>query len=463
MKKIYLFAVIAASLAFQACDNQLDIKPKGKTTLNNVTDIELLFNQDWELSQHTANDIDVVAGVCVSLGKNVDAVMANANSLERAYMVYDETLDRGAYCTEDARYNDIYKWANYMNIVIANTPDAKGDAMVKPRLLAEAHIMRAYLHYIAVNIYAGQYDAATAENLGGVAYLDDTSVEYTKEKLTVAQVYEKILADCDDEYISELNDFVKSPARVDKAFGNAVKAKVLFQQKKYAEAIPYINAALSFNDNMEDRSYCAVDFDWTNGEEDLNNIFHISAGLFVHPTMSILSHETLELFEPGDYLKDYADCIDTRGNSYGEGLAYFNCWSCNKNAYGIRTETMHYILGECLIRTGKIREGLAEVDKVRVLHIENPELFVDKFDNEGLTEKQAMKLLQNAKQVECIGEYDTFFDRKRWNSEAAYAETLTRNLGSAGTYSIRPDSPLWIMPFPQTATRYNKTLTQNFK
>ena len=49
----------------------------------------------------------------------------------------------------------------------------------------------------------------------------------------------------------------------------------------------------------------------------------------------------------------------------------------------------------------------------------------------------------------------------RWNTEDAYKETLRKNL-LGQEFELRPDSPLWIFPFPQNATNYNPNLTQNY-
>lgn len=85
-------------------------------------------------------------------------------------------------------------------------------------------------------------------------------------------------------------------------------------------------------------------------------------------------------------------------------------------------------------------------------------------DIDGLTEAQAMSLLQKNKRFEFIKTFENYFDRKRWNSEEAYKATIVRDLTSVGlgTYSISSDSPLWVFPFPMNATKYNKSLTQNF-
>ena len=79
-----------------------------------------------------------------------------------------------------------------------------------------------------------------------------------------------------------------------------------------------------------------------------------------------------------------------------------------------------------------------------------------------MDEKGAMRLMQDAKWIECLGSYENFFDTRRWNSEEAYAKTITRSLGEYGEYSISPDSELWITPFPANATRYNHSLKHNY-
>jgi hypothetical protein len=78
------------------------------------------------------------------------------------------------------------------------------------------------------------------------------------------------------------------------------------------------------------------------------------------------------------------------------------------------------------------------------------------------SEHEAMTHLQRAKFVEQFDTPFNFFDRKRWNTETDYRADVTHRLGSLGTYTLKPESPLWVMPFPVNAIRYNPTLTQNY-
>ena len=118
------------------------------------------------------------------------------------------------------------------------------------------------------------------------------------------------------------------------------------------------------------------------------------------------------------------------------------------NTYGITSDRMYYTLAELFIRTGRIADGMALVNKVR-RHRIHPDQYVDlTADNEA----DAMTLLQNAKWIECISTYENFFDCKRWNTEAAYQRTITRTImdleGNMEMYSIAPDSKLWVLPLP---------------
>ena len=65
--------------------------------------------------------------------------------------------------------------------------------------------------------------------------------------------------------------------------------------------------------------------------------------------------------------------------------------------------------------------------------------------------------------------FHRFFDLKRFNTEQEYAKTTVRtfpvvNVSEAHpqqTYTLRPDSRMYIIPFPKTARDKNPNLTLN--
>ena len=196
--------LLLAACLVTSCDDELDIVPKGKTTLESLTDLESLLNQEWTLEKNPSADILMICGEAEGYALNVPGTMGMKNSLSYAYLTYDETVDREALSTYDYRYQQAYIYINYMNVLISKMPSVKGDEKKKAQCIAEARIMRAYLHWIIANIYAKQYDESTADKEGGIAYVDDIDASSQKQKLTLKETYERILEDCSDELIALL-------------------------------------------------------------------------------------------------------------------------------------------------------------------------------------------------------------------------------------------------------------------
>lgn len=461
--KRYIFLFILPLLC--ACERQLDIVPKGKVTLAKVSELELLLNQEYSLEVLPAVDLGVLAGESLGMFDQVSTVLAQTNTVKYALLAFDEKVDRAVLTTTDARYAAIYKYVNYMNTIIEKMPEAEGDDARKPQLVAEARVMRAYLHWLAACIHARQYDAASAPTDGGIAYVTATDVMEQKQKLTLDETYRHILADVSDSIIALLpQNRGAEVMRADRAWGYAVRAMVLLQMKRYADAIPYARRAIELRPQMFDRSSVKATGAWTQDQTSDNNFLYIGAGVRVCPTAELLALECNSLFESGDYVRLY-DKPDGWSQSYGEsysglsGVLMYMGWGAQCNPYGPTSELLRYVLAECLIRTGDIAGGLTLVDEVRAVRVEDYEPFAAR----GVTtEAEAMALLQRAKWIECLGTVFNFLDVKRWNSEAPYARTVSHRLGANGTFRLQPESPLWVFPFPVNAVRYNDSLTQNY-
>lgn len=475
MKKIYSILVSAMLLGTAtSCDDKLEIKPYGQSTLDTVDELETLLNAMPFISLGGSDYFDLEA-LCNNIYRPWNGVadyMVNDNSLRYAYFAYDENIDRADLTDSDSRYSTIYNSINSMNTVISKVPGASGGtAEKKDQLVAEAKILRAWYHFLLVNIYAKQYDQANAADLGGIPYVNNTNVSEQKTKLSLEETYRHILEDCSDEVIADLIQAnVPNVNRFGADFGFGVRARVLFQMKNYTEALTYANKALAINSRIDNRAGVASNGTWILDYDSPNNY------LLIYQNNSNLgdlygrlaSPEVVACIDPNDYVFKYYKAEPYMDPAWGDPYPTVpdGCLQCNisdarVNVWGLRSESMYYIAAECNIRAGKIKEGMQMIDRVRTNRIENPELFADKT---GLNEAQAMKLLQDSKRYEFFWTFENFFDRKRWNSEDAYKTTIVRDLTSVGlgTYSIGPDSPLWVFPFPMNATKYNSSLTQNY-
>ncbi|MCM1076398.1 MAG: RagB/SusD family nutrient uptake outer membrane protein [Bacteroides sp.] len=466
IKKI-MFALLGAMSLFSSCDDKLDIVPRGMSTLYTVEDLAAMLNQEWRIFDSDF-DFEMLDGNIFAYYSTPAEVYANKFTVEYAFIFGDESVDRVALCENDYRYSEIYQNIRNCNIAVSKLPDAVGDEDQKARFIAQGRILRAWFHFLAVNLFAAQYDEATADKTGGIAYVDNLNSGEQKTKLTVAQVYDHILNDCTDDIIAALSTTpTNDPFRFEADFGYAVRARVLFQMKRYEEAAQYARKAIAINPTIADRSVIAETGVWEANFNDDNNYMFILSNYITN--MSELSWKTLTpeflaLYEKGDYVRDYSNSDEWMG--YDEilvgapgSMCFYGSGAPRVNVWGIRAEQMYYVLGESLIRTGHIDEGLGEVDKVRTLRI-HPNYYKP-FKGTVSTEKEAMTLLRRAKRVECLMTVENFFDNKRLNTEPEYAEDVIHNVGEYGTAVVKPNSKLWIYPFPMNATNFNPSLTQN--
>lgn len=464
MKRLsYIFAALLSTLV-SSCD--MDIVPKGQSTLEKTTDLELLMNVKT-ISESPFTRLGLV--VNESYGgelSTIETQISNENTTAAILLTYNEKLDLAPLANKDNIYSDIYEYVNYMNVILSKIDAASGDENRKAAIKAEAKVTRAYFLCLAANIYAKQYDEATVDGQGGIAYPETPDVD-VKPQLPLKECYEKMLEDCSDENIAQLLDNA-NVNRITKAGGYAVRSFVLFQMKRYDEALTYAEKAIALNGNIEDRSAIAETGAWVLLPSAENNFFYISpyADQWWSPVWEVLSPESAALFEKGDYVKDYAFSgyfayWDSFYGMYLTGIVgalWATGYDTYTNPWGLTVEQMMYLAAECHIRKGNVAQGLDLVNRVRKfrIHPDNYQpLAADNADD-------AMAQLQRAKFIECIGSFWNFVDRRRWNTEDKYRKTVTRDLQTSGKYSIAPESKLWVMPFPLRVTQNNPTFKQNY-
>ena len=160
---LFVISQFMLGVAFTSCEDKLDITPKGKVTLSSVDELELLLNQEYLLGDFPSDNIGILAGESVGTFDQVSAVLSQKNTVKYALMAFDESVDRATLTTVDERYNNIYKYINYMNTVITKMDKATGDESKKTPLVAEARVMRAWVHFLAAVIHAPQYYRAEGQ------------------------------------------------------------------------------------------------------------------------------------------------------------------------------------------------------------------------------------------------------------------------------------------------------------
>jgi hypothetical protein len=281
----------------------------------------------------------------------------------------------------------------------------------------------------------------------------------------VQEVYDFILADL--KAALDLNSLPDKPVtlmRVGKAFALAVEAKVRMSIRDFDGAMAAATASLAIQNTLEDHRDCQVaedmfgmpgpffDRPMMKGAEDL---FYSAPSYLL---MQALTPEMVDAFEPGSILHNTIERMDYMAlGMYGLSTEIVSVvfTSAFLNATGLSTVDMYLVQAECKLRANDVPGAMAILNMIR-------EKRVDTYTAIPTTDaSDAFTLLKQVTRTECWYGPKHFISLKRWNTEDAYKTTIRKTL-LGENYELRPDSPLWVFPFPQNATGYNPNLTQNY-
>ncbi|MEQ2976024.1 RagB/SusD family nutrient uptake outer membrane protein [Butyricimonas faecihominis] len=470
------------------CSDFTEIDPKGKNTLNRMEDLDLVLNYTYSLS---------VSEVCYFVNDefpgftNIPTLInQNIKTLEYAYFTWDESVDRVTLTESDYKYTRLYEIIGQVaNPVLLNVDVASGDRVLADRLKAEALVLRAWCHYLLVNFYAKAYNPATAETDPGIVYaLETDDMAAPNEKLTVAKVYEMILADLNAALDLGSLPVVPNKMRVGLSFAYAVKAKVLMSIRDYDGAFAAAEESLKLNNSI-DNYYDLIAPETMLGTgmlEFTRPYFTCEEELFETPSMYLSVAFTPEMwnaFEEGHIIPDYILTDESilgypaEGNMYyGLDVPVLYSFNVYYSPFGLTTVDMYLVQAECYIREGNLTDAMDLLNRIREKRIS-----VDKYvEKTAATSTEAFAYLKQVSRTENFATPKNYINLKRWNTETAYQETLRRVIeytentyDESGSvidskecvreYILAPDSPLWIFPFPQNATLHNPNLTQNYE
>lgn len=476
MKKILTIMCFSSVLGIllPACRKFTEITPKGSNILNRVSDLDLLLNYNFSAGDANSAqaafspyDASNLVNDTYAYSTNIPSVISSKpQTLNYAYTVYDETVDRKTLAVTDVKYEKLYFIINNIcNVILKNADNAAGDRTKANQYKAEAYILRAYLHYLLVNYYAKAYDPATAATDGGIPYVkEDNIASQPNKKSSVAEVYANIQADINAGL--QLNSLPKIPAnnmRVGQGFAYAVKALTLLTVRNYKDALAAANESLSINSTLNDDRLFAPVGTQRFGKPVMtapDNLFYM--GLQGSPLISTPSLEiTNHYYEPGNIIHHYVKPYYSAGNPFS-GIPESKLWLSSGTIYaintaGLTTSDTYLIKAECLARTGELSGAVDIINNIRQKRI-HPDVYEPVSAD---TEAGVMALLMRTARIEFLYTMKNFLHIKRWNTEAAYRQTISRTINGVD-YTLEPGSDLYIFPFPQSATNYNSYLTQNY-
>ncbi|MDX6188032.1 RagB/SusD family nutrient uptake outer membrane protein [Flavobacterium sp. Fl-318] len=242
MKSNKLIILIAFTLFFASCENDLEIEPKQREdatlTLSTEAGVTNVLTGTYALAANgnayggrvlLYGDLLGVTGVTATTDFRWRGTFGELSQMYNKLMLANNVIIQGTY----ARY---YQIINASNTVIENIDKVK-DPDRRATMIGEANFLRSLAYFDLVRFFAKPYESGKANTQLGVVIrpkaIYDFNVDLSKERSTVDEVYKVIIDGLNLAYtnLPEENDFY-----ADKYSAKALLARVYLQQGNYPAA-----------------------------------------------------------------------------------------------------------------------------------------------------------------------------------------------------------------------------------
>ena len=454
-------------LTVTSCEEYTDVTPKGALVIETAAqfyEMVSLPNRGYPINnfQYLSDDQWMKESNVIGITPNVDIIN----------FTFDETADRVSLIKTSSFYNQAYSYINRWNTIITLVDNSKGEESTKQLAKAEAKINRAYDHFLLINTYAKGYNPQTAATDGGICIMDKFDLEAQPAKSTVAQVYDFIQKDIEDAlpYLQEKPLDVYHPSL---AFAYAFKAKVHLFKREITKAREAAEKSLSYNNQIFDMvAYSkqggptVVTVPAANNVEVLSYQYMTGYNEMNFAYQYVISPELRTLFGTNDARFNlFFNTTSATNLDQGSNTAY---WSIVYTRFfyptvGMKTTEVYLMQAECYAREDKFAEAVGVLNTLRAKRIVSGTVNL----TVPTTRAATMQLVINERRKELLLGFNRFFDLKRLNTETEYAKTVTRVFPLVNktvpqkTYTLQPNSKLYIIPFPLSALTKNPKLTLN--
>lgn len=465
MKNI-LIALTALCLLV-SCNDFVDVVPKGNTIPETVDDLGKMM-ADGCMS--LTNPFASFSYSNFFIESYSDDYTASENPNSVYYTVHKNTTMFANILTweeyifsiaeDDYNWNGFYH-SNYVaNYVLANIDEVEeGIDYQRDEVKGQALVHRAMNFFLLVNLYAKQYDAATAETDLGVPLILEPDINNQYPRETVAKVYGQILDDLNEALTLltvDVPEYNNVPGR---ATAYALRARVHLWMQNYDQAYADATEALKLRSEIIDYNTCS----------------QLMPGI---PAYGINGYSTIPQTNPEIMYSRYRtegsnmqfsqkmlDIIDTEndlrytlfyGSYEAAGILDPKSWT-RINHSGINVSEVWLTKAEAALRksTPDIDEAIEALDYVRDRRYLNQNYTAAPTDPDDLLVE-----ILNERRREITFTEMSFLDHKRQNADPTTARPMERTVWGE-TYTLPVDDPRWQLAIPLNVCDLNPLLEQN--
>jgi len=432
----------AAALALTACDDYLDIQPKGRVIITTAKEYREMLTQAYSI---------------VPEDRGLATFRGDEFTMNATLSAEDISSFKDIWCWDDDSPDEStssFGWRNYYQVIYEanHTIDNKdniteGTTAEINQLVGEAYMLRAYMHFLLVNLYGEPYTSVSDPYAAkGVPIKLDNDPDLQLSRSSVGAVYDQIVSDMDaaEQYMNVEQWDTGYNYRFSTVSIDALRSRVYLYMGRWQDALDAAERTLQKRNELSD-----VSVELPNAYNSVENIVALE---------QVMTATYVDAARVNRALFSLYNSNDLRRLVYFRQQTVSNilCIKGGSNTYtcSLRTGEIYLNAAEAAARLGdddKARSYLYALmrSRYREAYYETLKTEIDAMDNAALT-TQILK----ERRLELAFEGHRWFDLRRTTREE-----ITKTYGT-DTYTLQQDDSRYTLRIPSDAMAANPLLAQ---
>lgn len=433
---------LSLAVCFTACDDFLDIQPKGRVIVTTADDYRKMLTQAYSIIPE-----DRGLATFRSDEFNMDATLSKE----------DISSFKDIWCWNDSAADNStssFGWRNYYQIIfeanqtIQNRDKiTEGTPAVISQLTGEAYMLRAYMHFLLVNLFGEPYTAvADPYKAKGIPLKLDNDPDKMLSRNSVGEVYDRILTDIDSAQHNLNVDEWDAPVRYrfSRLAAEALLSRVYLYMGKWPESLAAAENVLARKSALSDLSA-----ELPNAYNSVENILALEQVMTsVYVDAGKVNRDLFRAYGSGDlrrakyYRQQTASnilCIKGGSNTY----------SCS-----LRTGEMYLNAAEAAARTGDVEKARNYLYALMKTRYTADSFATQKTAIDALDQPALIARILDERRLELAFEGHRWFDLRRTTRPA-----ITKTYGTT-TYTLSAGDSRYTLRIPADAVAANPSLGQ---
>lgn len=440
----YLWTAVLLLGMLTSCDDFLDITPTGKVIAKTGEEYRALLTYEYK-------NFPEDRGLATLRGDEITLDKATTTAED-----YDSFFDIWSWNDDAPNTTTVsFGWRRYYHaIYIANyilnhqheisqtTPEALA------QLVGEAYMMRAYAHFLLVNLYAEPYTHTNPSATRGVPLQLVADINHQPKPASVEAVYAQVLADIEAAKTKlNVQQWEKGyNYRFSTVAADALQARVYLNMGRWTEALAAAKSVLAVRsalENMNQSSSLLPDH-YTSVE----NILALEQVMTTsYKNIGRPSNEFLNLYRSGDLRKSkYYRQVTASVSSLRKG-------GSNEYACSFRTAEAYLIAAEAAARLGQKEEALSYLHTLIDHRFNTTNATTYKAELALMTDAELIEEILHERARELAFEGFRWFDLRRTTRPA-----LQKQYNDA-VYNLSAGDARYTLRFPTEAVEANPSLS----